>query len=315
MTAPPRPLAGLTFSLVGPGKVGGTLATRLAARGARCAAVAGRPSSRATADLAPRLQATAVELAALDSGGEELLLLALPEGALAAAAELLARRSQARVALHVSGALGASALAPLASAGVATGTFHPLRAFPRAELDQGAEPLACFFALDGAPSAVELGRRLAAALGGTAEVVPESRRLLYHLAATLFAGGVATVVAAAREIVERGGLPAASAAGYADLARGALEAALAAERPARAITGPAARGDREIVVAELRELARAAPEVAPLVVALARESLRQQARLGPLSASQASLDEALSRADLLDLPKVRVLTSDRPDTG
>ncbi len=315
MTAPHRPLAGLTFALVGPGRVGATLATRLAARGARCSAVAGQPSSRATADLAPRLQAAAVELAALASDGEELLLLALPDRALAPAAEVLARRRQARVALHVAGALGASALAPLASAGVATGTFHPLRAFPRAELDQGDAPLGCFFALDGAPSAIELGRRLAAALGGTAEVVPESRRLLYHLAATLFAGGVATVIAAAREIVERGGLPAASAAGYADLARGALEAALAAERPGRAITGPAARGDGEIVLAELGEVVRAAPEVAPLVVALARESLRQQARLGPLSAPQASLYETLSRADLLDLAKVRVLTSERPDTG
>lgn len=315
MTAPHRTLAGLAFSLVGPGRVGGTLATRLAARGARCSAVAGRPSSRATADLAPRLQAAAVELAALSSEGEDLLLLALPDRALAPAAEVLARRRQARVALHVSGALGASALAPLASAGVATGTFHPLRAFPRAELDRGAEPLECFFALDGAPSAVELGRRLAAALGGTADVVVESQRLLYHLAATLFAGGVATVIAAAREIVQRGGLPEASAAGYASLARGALEAALAAEPAGRAITGPAARGDGEIVFAELRALARAAPEVATLIVTLARESLRQQARLGPLSTSQTSLDEALSRADLLDLAKDRVLTSGRPDAG
>ncbi|MBZ0102344.1 MAG: DUF2520 domain-containing protein, partial [Thermoanaerobaculia bacterium] len=106
---------------------------------------------------------------------------------------------RARVALHVAGALGAGVLAPLAATGIAVGTFHPLRAFPAVEPDPAAAA-GCFFALDGDPRARSLGRRLAEALGGESAVVPEEARTIYHLAATLAAGGVATVLAAAADL-------------------------------------------------------------------------------------------------------------------
>lgn len=302
------PLAGLSFALAGPGRVGGSLAAWAVARGARLEAVAGRREGPA-AELAARLGGRAVPLAGLESAGLDLLLLALPDGALAEAAEILARRPQAPVALHTSGALGASVLAPLESAGAALGSFHPLKAFPR-PLPDPAAAAGTFFALDGAPRARELGFRLAAAFGGVAGVVPEEARDLYHLAASAAAGGVATLVASAGDLARELGLPPAVARGYLELARGALaELARAAgevgegEPPhlERAITGPLARGDFDTFLRELGTLAGAGPPVAGRVPLLARLAL-ETVRLTAAPDQAARLAEALARRGFLDPP-------------
>jgi predicted short-subunit dehydrogenase-like oxidoreductase (DUF2520 family) len=254
-----RPLGDLRFVLVGPGRVGSSLAAWAVARGAACAAVAGRAGSERTRAVADRLGA--------------------------------------RSAL-------AADLEPV--------TFHPLRVVPRIEPDPEAAA-GTFFALDGAPEARALGRRLAEAFGGTAAVVPEEVRALYHLAATLAAGGIATTFASAIAVARAAGVPAAALAGYGALARGALSAALEAAEPADAITGPAARGDLETVELQLARLEATAPELRPLVVALARAALDRRRERAPWTPSQRALAERLSRSDLLDRSRDRVLTS-KPST-
>jgi len=311
MAVPTSPLAGLALCLVGPGRVGSSLASWAVARGARLEAVAGRSVGPAR-ELAERLGARAVALEALDSAGADLLLVAVADGAIAGVAELLARRPQAPVALHTSGALGASALGALERAGSATGTLHPLRAFPR-PLPDPAAAAGTFFALDGAPAARALGERLAAAFGGTSGVVPEAARELYHLAASVAAGGTATLVASAAELARRLGLPAGVAGGYLELARGALgelarEAARAEAEPARggadlgrAITGPVARGDFATFLRELESLRRLdGPE--PRVELLARLAL-ETVRLARGGEEAGRLAGALESAGFLDPPR------------
>lgn len=287
----------LTFSLVGAGNVGSSLAHWLAAAGARAAAVGVRrgasPAGRAGRSLARDLGVPAVPIDRLTSGGQGLLLVAVADLALDEVAALLAARPQAAVALHTAGSRGASALGPLRAAGSAVGSFHPLKAFPRVLADPAAAR-GVFFAVDGDGAARRLGRRLAAGWGATAAAVPERRRPLYHFAATLAAGGVTTLVAAAEELADRLGLPAAAGRGYLELARGALAAVdPEAGGAAAAITGPAARGDRPTVEGHLAALATTAPELVPLAVAVARESLRQLSRHAPLDASRRALAAAL----------------------
>jgi predicted short-subunit dehydrogenase-like oxidoreductase (DUF2520 family) len=285
-------LDGLTFALVGAGRVGRSLARWLAAAGARATAVARRrPDSPATV-LARDLGAAAVPLPELTSRGADLLVVAVADPALDAVAAVLAARPQAAVALHTAGGRGPSALAPLGRAGVATGTFHPLKAFPRA-LPDPAEARGVFFALAGDERAVALGRRIAAAWGATAEVVPEEARTLYHFAATLAAGGVTTLLAAAQGLADRLGLPAEVGEGYRRLALGALAAATPAAGGApAAITGPAARGERATVEHQLGVLAEVAPELVPLAALLAREGLRRGAAA---AAGAAGMDAELVR--------------------
>jgi predicted short-subunit dehydrogenase-like oxidoreductase (DUF2520 family) len=272
----PTQLAGLRFSVLGPGKVGRSLGAWMQAAGAELVHLAGRE-----------------DLATLSSAGQDLLLVAVPDGALAGAAATLARRPQAQVALHTAGAVGASALAALASGGTAVGSLHPLKAFPTPLLEPEEARGICF-AVDGDPPAVALARRLAETWGAVAAEVPAAARPLYHLAATLAAGGVVTLLAAAAELAAALALSPAVTQGYFALARGALERAQAAEAAlpgsaAQALTGPVARGDQEVVGRALAALQELAPAKLPLVLALARETLHQRARLSPPTPAQSDL--------------------------
>lgn len=234
-------------------------------------------------------------LGELATGGQDLLLLALPDAALPAAAAELARRPQAAVALHTSGSLDASVLALLRTAGSAVGSLHPLKAFPE-PLGDPAEARGVFFAVDGDPPARELAAKLAVAWEGVAGEVPPEARPLYHFAATLAAGGIVTLLSAAGEVGNRLGLPAAVTRGYLELARGAVAAAgrsLDAGHPlAEAITGPVARGDVATLRRQLATLQARAADKLPLARALAAETAHQRETLGEnLSALKRELEE------------------------
>jgi predicted short-subunit dehydrogenase-like oxidoreductase (DUF2520 family) len=238
------------------------------------------------------------ETSRLDTSGQSLLLLAVPDAALAAVAAALAARPQAAVALHTAGSLDAEVLAPLRAAGIAVGSVHPLKAFPEPLRDPG-QARGVFFAVDGDPPARALAFRLAAAWEADAAEVPAAARTLYHFAATLAAGGVVTLLAAAEEIARRLALPDAVVRGYLELSRGAVAAAAAAHDAGRpvsdALTGPAARGDRATVEHQLAALGELAPEKLPLVRDLVRETLRQKELAGELSAEQRELLASLVR--------------------
>lgn len=281
----------LSFSLVGPGRVGSSLAHWACSAGARLDRVAGRDRGRAEA-LARALGGSAVDLAALDSSADDLLLIAVADPALAGVAAELARRPQATVVLHTSGAASAEVLAPLRGGGSAVGSLHPLKSFPR-PLPDAAEARGVVFGLDGDPAALRLAAGLAADWGGRTVVVPPEGRLLYHLAATLAAGGVVALLAAADRIARRGGLPEGVLDGYLELARGSLARAATTRPVAAAITGPVARGERETVAAELAAVASQAPELEALVLAVARATLLLLAETGGAGSAER---EALRRS-------------------
>jgi predicted short-subunit dehydrogenase-like oxidoreductase (DUF2520 family) len=229
----------------------------------------------------------------LATDGQDLLLIAVPDGALAEVAARLAERPQAAVALHTSGSRDAAVLAPLRASGTIVGALHPLKAFPRV-LPAPEQARGVLFALDGEPAAQQLARRLVAAWGGVAAEVPAAARALYHCAASLAAGGVATLLATAAQLAAKAGLPPAVERGYLELARGTVAAAIAATNPAAeapanaripaaaaVLTGPVARGDQATFERHMEALQAAAPEKLPLVLELARETLRQVAAIHP----------------------------------
>jgi predicted short-subunit dehydrogenase-like oxidoreductase (DUF2520 family) len=260
--------------VAGAGRVGSSLARWALAAGAELVRIASRHPGRTAWPEGPPLGG----LENLETGGQDLLLIAVGDGAIPEVAARLAGRPQARVALHTSGSLDAAALGPLRAAGSRVGSLHPLKAFPQ-PLPDPAEARGIFFAVDGDAEAKELACRLAAAWGGVAAEVPGASRPLYHFAATLAAGGVVTLLAAAQEIAGRLELPEAVTRGYLELARGALAGAARALDEGRplgsAITGPAARGDQATLERHFETLRDLAPEKLALAEILARETVRQ----------------------------------------
>ncbi|TNF83751.1 MAG: DUF2520 domain-containing protein [Acidobacteria bacterium] len=298
MALPSPPLGGLTFSLVGPGRVGSSLACWLVESGASLVEVAGRSEPTARA-LATRLGGQTAALASLGSENEDLLLIAVSDSALAGVAATLARHPQAKVALHTSGHQSAAVLHPLGPQGTATGSLHPLMAYPDI-LPAASAAAGSVFAVDGEPEAQQMARRLVTAWSGEAVEIPAESRPLYHLAASLAAGGVVTLLATACNIASSAGLPAAVGRGYLELALGALDQTRGLADPAAAITGPVARGDLETLEIQLRRLREADPERAALVATIARETLRHRQQRGELDSTHEALEnflDAFPRAD------------------
>ncbi len=215
----------------------------------------------------------------LSTHGEDLLLIAVSDSAIQPVSETLANRRQARVVLHTSGRIDASALSALREQGSKVGTLHPLMAFPKVS-SAVTDAKSVIFGIDGDAEAMILARRIAEGLEGSAvEVSPESRPL-YHLGATLAAGGVVTLIASACELASRLGLDPKISRGYLRLAEGAIKQAAASQTIPEAITGPVARGETEEYLSQLRQLRSIDSELADLVENLARRTRHLLNRTG-----------------------------------
>ncbi|MEM8929703.1 MAG: DUF2520 domain-containing protein [Acidobacteriota bacterium] len=276
------PLMGLRLAILGPGRVGASVAHWCHRLGAELVALAGR--RRATAEaggLADLVDLDRVwsELETFDPSAADLLLIAVSDVALSEVAEQLAGRPPAPVVLHASGLHDASVLAPLGRRS-SLGSLHPLRAFATVSTRLEEVSGTCF-AIDGDPPARALAERLARAFGGDPVVIDGERRLLYHLAASVAAGGVTTVLSWVDELIAEADLPRSLFSSYLGLTRSALAPLDAGIRPAAAITGPAARGDDETVARQIERLDAVAPALGPTVRALMAETRRQRRRVEP----------------------------------
>ncbi|HYB52549.1 MAG TPA: DUF2520 domain-containing protein [Thermoanaerobaculia bacterium] len=264
----------LPLLLVGPGRAGRALARSWRKAGGVLAGVAGRtPESARQAGEA--LSARAFGVSEIPAR-VELLVLAVPDDQIAEVSRGLAVRTRCRLVFHLSGALSASALAPLRATGASAASVHPLRAFAGDPEDDWDGALV---ALEGDAEATTAAEQMVAAFGGDAYRIEAVAKPLYHAAATLAAGGTMAVLSVAVRAAVAAGLPESRA--RAALARLASEAAAAAaKRPFRdAFTGPVARRDAETVRAH-RAAAAAHGDFLDLYRELARETLAATAGRG-----------------------------------
>jgi predicted short-subunit dehydrogenase-like oxidoreductase (DUF2520 family) len=213
----------------------------------------------------------------LETDSQDLLVVAVSDPALASVAARLAGQAQAKIVLHTSGALDASVLAPLKDLGSSVGTIHPLMAFSKV-LEDPSLSEGKVFAIDGDPLARDLATRLAVCWHGRPVHVPAEARPLYHLGASLAAGGVVTLLAAAVEIATLQELPPEIGEGYLALAHGAIEEASRSGSVTDAITGPLARGDLNTFRRQLQILEGLDPDLANAVDSLANLTLRFTSR-------------------------------------
>ena len=168
------------------------------------------------------------------AAGVELLVLAVPDAAVAAVAAQVA--PGAAVVAHLAGSLGLDALATHQE----RAALHPLAALPGPE--EGAARLAAgvwWGTAASGPRARRLIELVVADLHGHAVEVPAAGRAAYHAAAAITANHLVALVAQAGEVAAAAGVPLEAFHG---LAAGALDSAVALG-PAAALTGPVARGD------------------------------------------------------------------------
>ena len=279
------------WAILGLGRAGATVAAALGA--------AGRPAAVLWDGSAERAEAVSRALGVAVAGSSappaalsatDAWLLAVPDGALAGVAQALAETSTLRppaAVLHLSGALDATPLAPLAARGAETGCLHPACVLPDPiVLPRGEVQAACaarlrgctFGLLASSGAARDAALWLADVLGGATVELAPTGKVRYHAGCVLASNALVALLDAATRLV--GGTlqrPGEAEQLVASLA-GSTLAAVAERGCAGALTGPVVRGDVETLAAHLQALTPDAERA--LYLTLARAAL-DLARRGP----------------------------------
>ena len=270
-----------SFSVVGAGRLGTSLAAALARRGWKPLLIVD-PDARAAR--ACRLAAGAVRATRALRAGDRpggTVFVAVPDGELARVAAGLARSGvpwAGRAVFHTSGLLPARLLAPLAAKGAVTAALHPAQSFPRPDAPASAFK-GITWGIEGEPAGVEAATAVVRALGGRALLLAEKDKALYHAACVLASNAVAALQGAAAGLLAAVGLGEEEASGLLlPLAQRTLQN-VKDLGPEKALTGPVARGDAAAVRKHLEAL-RAHPAAREAYLALGRRSLELAERRG-----------------------------------
>ena len=188
---------------------------------------------------------------ALDEADPELVLLCVPDRAIA---DVAATVAPGPWVAHVSGATPLAALAPH----VRRFGLHPLQTFTRS---RGPEQLDGAYAAVTAESdeAREVGFGLARTLGLQPFPLSDTKRAAYHAGAAIASNYLVTLRRAAGSLLEAAGAPPEA---LDPLMRGTIANGFE-------LTGPIARGDWETVDAHLAAIRAERPELEPMYVTLA----------------------------------------------
>ena len=209
--------------IIGPGRAGTSLALALTNVGWDVAPMLGRHDDVTEA-----------------ATGVQLLVLATPDDVIDDVSARV-RPVESTVVAHLSGSLGLGAL----TGHERRAAVHPLVALPTPEI--GARRLVgAWYAVAGD----QLADKVVAALGGRAFVVDDDHRAAYHAAAVIASNHLVALMGQVQRLADEVDVPFEA---YLDLAAATL-ANVGDLGPARALTGPAARGDEATIRRHLRAL-------------------------------------------------------------
>ena len=268
----------LIVGVVGAGRVGAVLGAALNAAGHRVVAAAA--VSAASRDRVARLLPSAAVRPAdeVARAATDLLLLAVPDDALAGVVAGLAATGALRpgqMVAHTSGAHGVVVLGDVH--GMA---LHPAMTFTGADSDLDRLPGIAWGVTT--PDRA-FATRLVADLGGVPEWIAEDDRPVYHAALAHGANHLVTLVNEAADLLRTAGVEHPDRI-LAPLLHAALDNAL--RLGDAALTGPVSRGDAGTVA---KHLARLPVDAAPAYLALARRTADRAIASGRLRPQDAAL--------------------------
>jgi predicted short-subunit dehydrogenase-like oxidoreductase (DUF2520 family) len=264
-----------SVSIVGAGRLGRALGRRLHRLGWRIGAVV--TQSNATSRHAVRFIGAGKSHASLTREilDADVILLTVPDGALAALAGSLAqigpKKWAGKVVLHTSGALDRAVLQPLARRGAVTGSIHPMQTFSG---HSDPKLAGVVFGVEGAPKAIRIATSIARSLGGIPVTVEGKKKISYHAAAVLVAGlGLALAEGATQVLLSVGFTRRRALQALLPLMREMLQN-FEHQGPHAAWTGPISRADYGTVAMHVKALRNQPPELQETYQSLARLSAR-----------------------------------------
>jgi predicted short-subunit dehydrogenase-like oxidoreductase (DUF2520 family) len=259
LTRAPRRLA-----IVGPGKVGQTLARALEVAGYSVEALVGRHDDRA-----PVARADIVLLTVPDDDLRDVFVSLAGSGVL----------HGEQVVFHFSGLVRSSVLDAPGVALAGRAAVHPMMAF--ADVDRALEALpGTSYGVEGDERGIEEARALIDDLGGKIVIVPAEAKAAYHLACVMASNGLVALMDAAEEVTRCAGVQGEGLeSGLANLVLGtAGNVSRLGIRPA--MTGPVVRGDAVTVERHLEVLAKGSPGILEAYRLLLRRLVKMSTESG-----------------------------------
>jgi predicted short-subunit dehydrogenase-like oxidoreductase (DUF2520 family) len=271
--------------VIGAGRVGAVLGAALARAGHRVVGASGvsAASKARIADLLPGIVPRPADVVA---AGAQLLIVAVPDDALAPLVAGLAETGAlgpGQIVAHTSGAHGIGVLAPAVAAGAEPLALHPAMTFTGTAADLARLP-GVSYGVTAPPRLRATATRLVADLGGSVEWIAEQRRPLYHAALAHGANHLVTLVNEALDRLRDAGVRHPERV-LDPLLHAALDNVL--RLGDAALTGPVSRGDAGTVAGHLAILEETAPESLAAYRALARRTADRAIAAGRLRAVDA----------------------------
>lgn len=244
------------LNIIGCGRVGTTLAALFHRHGVCVVQELYSRTPKNTQDAARIIGSGNCVARISDMRPADIWMLSVPDAQVASVARSLSEHvatfphvPEKSTAFHCSGFLPASALNALQTSEWLTASVHPVFNF--------ADPARCIAQFMGTPcglegdeKAVSLLNGLLSAIGGKCFSVRTESKPLYHAAAVFSSNFLSVIQAIAQEAWSAAGVPETLIPlVHESLLRGSVENLLAMG-PAKAITGPAARGDTSVVIAQ-----------------------------------------------------------------
>ncbi len=256
-----------TLSIIGAGRAGGSLARSWHSRGGFD--VIGLHSRSDKSQLAKTLTAKEVkELTKLPAS--DAVMIATSDNAIASVAQQLASSCDidwpGKIVFHLSGALPAVELQPLADKGAMIASAHPVRAFSH---DQ-TELEGTLVGLEGQPQALPFLKAAFHTIGATCFSIESAKKTSYHAAAVIASNHLIALADASQQLWQQAGIDRATAKVLFESLTSGVVQNLRDKDPSTALTGPIARGDAETVATHTRVLVAQSPQIAALYGGLSR---------------------------------------------
>jgi predicted short-subunit dehydrogenase-like oxidoreductase (DUF2520 family) len=187
--------------------------------------------------------------------GAEVWMIATRDDAIVPSCATLAASGKVTpddIVFHVSGATPSSDLKPVKDRGALVASVHPIKTFTDAEQAVQTFP-GTFCSAEGDPGALEVLRPAFESIGAKVFDIAPEMKPIYHAGGVFACNYLAALIEAALRAHEKAGIPrAASLSALEPLVRETVDA-IFEQGPAKALTGPIARGD---AVTVKRQLAR-----------------------------------------------------------
>lgn len=246
------------FALIGPGKVGSSVASALVRAGWFCTAIVYK--HRASGGLRI-LRSQFPNTKLIGSPGRlapdfQVLLIAVRDDEIRAVIPELASLAHidwtGRTALHFSGVVEVATLSELQKLGASVGAFHPISPFATRFSPEHAERT--YYDFFGTSGAMKIGRTIARTLDSKIIVLHSEReRVTLHLASVLASNSIVIAVRSAERIISDFMKPADSRAVLYKLL-GLTSDNISRNTGFKALTGPLVRGDLSVIAKHVEVL-------------------------------------------------------------